>query len=172
MKQLIVIIGPNAVGKSTTAKKIVEQHSKCAFVDSDWCRVMNPFVLTNTTQKLVIDNIYCLLYNYLTCKDINTVIFTHSWHGGRREIYDCIIGKLKKEKVIFKENIIILKCSYIENERRALIDERDINRIERGLENTFLFYDEFNFPVFDTTRMTIQEVAEQIWDFVNKKNDL
>ena len=57
VKQLIVIIGPNAVGKSSTAKKIVEQYSKCAYVDSDWCRVMNPFELTNTTKKIVSDNI-------------------------------------------------------------------------------------------------------------------
>ena len=36
MKQLIVIIGANAVGKSSTAKKIVEQYQRSAFVDSDW----------------------------------------------------------------------------------------------------------------------------------------
>jgi adenylate kinase family enzyme len=50
MKQLIIIIGPNGVGKSTTAKKIVEQFEKTAYVDSDWCRVMNPFAFTETTK--------------------------------------------------------------------------------------------------------------------------
>lgn len=43
MKQLIVIVGPNGVGKTTAAKKIVELYENVAYVDSDWCRVMNPF---------------------------------------------------------------------------------------------------------------------------------
>ena len=47
MKRLIVIIGPNAVGKTTTAKCLVEKLPQTAYVDSDWCRCMNPFLLTD-----------------------------------------------------------------------------------------------------------------------------
>ena len=65
MKKLIVIIGPNGVGKSTTARNIVERYENTAYVDSDWCRVMNPFSLTEKTKQTVINNIYCLLRNYL-----------------------------------------------------------------------------------------------------------
>ena len=167
MTRLLIIVGPNGVGKSTTAMKLKEQHPRSAFVDSDWCRVMNPFTLTDTTKKTVIENIYCLLRNYLLCEEISTVIFTYSWHGGRKELYDKVIRKLKNDKIDFQEIIIILKCSESENRRRALGDNRDEERIERGLKNTFSFYDEFKFPSIDTTSMTILEVAERVWKMVD-----
>ena len=43
MKKLILIIGPNGVGKTTTAKILLQKLSKCAYVDADWCRAINPF---------------------------------------------------------------------------------------------------------------------------------
>ena len=167
MKKLIVILGPNGVGKSTTAMKIKEQYPKSAFVDSDWCRVMNPFALTDITKATVVENMYCLLRNYLFCEEISTVIFTYSWHGGRKELYDRVIKKLQSDGIDFQEIIVILKCSESENRRRALVDNRDEERIERGMKNTFSFYDEFTYPCIDTTNMTVLEVAEYIWSFVN-----
>ena len=66
-KKLIVIIGPNGVGKSSAAKKLVTHCSKSAFVDSHWCRVMNPFPFTEGTKKVVTDNIFCFIRNYMQC---------------------------------------------------------------------------------------------------------
>ena len=162
MKQLIVIIGPNGVGKSTTAKKIVEQCENTAFVDSDWCRYMNPFDFTETTKHTIVDNIYCLLHNYLSCSDINTVVFTYGWHGERKEIYASAIEKLRNDSLDFKETIIILKCTKDENIRRAIKDGRDEIRVQRGMEMTFSFYDEYDYPCIDTTDMTAEQVAFKI----------
>lgn len=166
MTQLIVILGPNGVGKSTTAMKIKDQYSGSAFVDSDWCRVMNPFPLTDITKETVIKNMYCLLRNYLLCEEINTIIFTYSWHGGRKELYDKVITLLRNDGIEFKENIIILKCSEPENRKRALADNRDIERVERGMQNTFSFYDELEYPCINTTNMTVSEAAERVWSEV------
>lgn len=165
MKNLIVIVGPNGVGKSTTGKNIVEKYPKTALVDSDWCRAINPFILTESTKQTVTDNIYCLLHNYLICDDIDTVVFTHSWHGERKSIYDKVISKLKNDKIKFKENIVVLKCSESENIRRAIKDNRDETRIARGIKNTFSFYDNLNYPIIDTTDMNVAEVAELIVKF-------
>lgn len=167
MKKLIVIIGPNGVGKSTTAMKMKEQYSKTAFVDSDWCRAINPFTLTDITKKTVMENLYCLLRNYLLCAEINTIIFTYSWHGGRKEIYDNLIKQLQNDGIDFQEIIVILKCSETENRKRALIDNRNKERIERGMKNTFSFYNKFQYPCIDTTNMTVSEVSEQIWRLAN-----
>lgn len=56
IKRLIVIVGPNAVGKTTTAKCLVEKRSKTAYVDSDWCRYMKPFHFTEITKQTVTKN--------------------------------------------------------------------------------------------------------------------
>lgn len=167
MKQLIVIIGPNGVGKSTTAKKIVEQCEKTAYVDSDWCRVMNPFAFTEITKQTIAENIYCLLHNYLSCSDINTVVFTYGWHGERKEIYRRVIEKLRNDCIEFKDTIIILKCTRDENIRRATKDGRDEMRIKRGMEMTFSFYDEYDYPCIDTTDMTSAQVALKIKSMIN-----
>jgi len=162
MKQLIVIIGPNAVGKTTTAKCLVEKLPKTAYVDSDWCRFMNPFQLSEITKQTVTKNIYDLLYNYLSCEALENVIFTYSWHGERKEIYDNLICGLKDTGLQFEEKIVVLKCSEEENRNRAKCDGRDMTRIERGMRNTFSFYDEYTYPSVDTTDMTPEEATEEI----------
>ena len=162
MKQLIVIVGPNAVGKSTTAEKIVELCPQSAFIDSDWCRVMNPFLLTDVTKETVIENMYSLLRNYLVCEAISIVVFVYSWHGERKEMYDRVMKKLRDDEIGFQENIVILKCSEDENRRRAIADNRDAERVERGIKNTFSFYDEYDYPCVDTTGMTIAEAVERV----------
>lgn len=131
-------------------------------MDSDWCRVMNPFTFTKATKQTISDNIYCLLHNYLACSDINTVVFTYGWHGGRKEIYERVMEKLRSDDIKFKENVIILKCSEDENIKRAIEDGRDETRIKRGMKMTFSFYDDYNYPCIDTTDMTPSQVAQEI----------
>lgn len=41
-------------------------------------------------------------------------------------------------------------------------DGRDEVRIDRGIKNTFSFYDDYAYPCIDTTDMTPAEVAEKI----------
>ena len=123
---------------------------------------MNPFKLKDVTKQVVENNIYCLLHNYLSCDEISTVVFTHSWHGSRKEIYDSVMMKLRDDGIEFKEHVIILKCNEAENRKRGISDGRDKERIDRGMKNTFSFYDEYDYSCIDTTHMTPTEVAEKI----------
>ena len=162
MKQLIIIIGPNGVGKTTSAKEILQSLPHTAYVDSDWCRMTNPFEFTKITKNTVENNIYCLLSNYLNCNDIDTVLFTYAWHGERKEIYENVMARLKEDGIKFKESIFVLKCSKDENIKRARKDGRDEVRIDRGIKNTFDFYDGYDYPTIDTTLMTPSQVAAKI----------
>ena len=162
MKRLIVIIGPNAVGKTTTARCLVEELPKTAYVDSDWCRFINPFQFTEITKQTVTKNMYDMLHNYLVCEEIENVIFTYSWHGNRKEIYDNLIFKLKSDGIEFDEKIVVLKCSKEENINRAKKDGRDRIRIERGMKSTFSFYDGYDYTSIDSTNMSANEVAKRI----------
>lgn len=168
MKQIISILGPNAVGKSTTASILLEECPMSAYIDSDWCRAINPFIFTPSTKKAVTDNISCLLKNYLLCDDIETIFFPYSFHGERKAIFEEVISRLKNEQIEFGVHHIILKCSEAENIKRAIIDGRDETRIQRGMRNTFHYYDELRYPVIDTTNIKPEQVAEQILKIVRE----
>lgn len=159
-KKLIVIVGPNGVGKSTTAKALLARYTKGAFVDSDWCRVINPFSFTQETKETVICNIFCLIHNYMLCKDVNYVIFTYGFHGERKSIFDEVLCRLQEEGDCFELTLVILKCTLNENIRRMKADGREENRIKRGIENTFHFYDTYDAPVIDTTELNLEQVAD------------
>lgn len=161
-KKLIVIVGPNGVGKSTTAKALLARYTKSALVDSDWCRVINPFSFTEETKETVIHNIFCLIHNYMLCKDVDRVIFTYGFHGERKNIFDEVLRRLRRTGVDFDLTLVILKCSLSENIRRMECDGRDENRIKRGIENTFHFYDTYDDPVIDTTELKVEQVVDRI----------
>lgn len=161
-KRLITIVGPNGVGKSTTAKALVQMRPKTAYVDSDWCRVINPFAFTESTKKTVTDNIFCLLRNDLLCDDIDCVIFTYGFHGERQSIFDEVIARLRRENILFDLHIVVLHCTYDENIRRATADGRDPERIERGMKTTFSFYETKPYPVIETTNLTPTQAARAV----------
>ncbi len=109
---------------------------------------------------------YDILRNYLICKEIENVIFTYSWHGERKEIYDNLLSQLKSDEIEFEEKIVVLKCSKEENICRAEKDGRDRARIERGIKNTISFYDLYDYPSIDSTNMSTNEVAEKIIELI------
>ncbi len=56
----------------------------------------------------------------------------------------------------------ILKCSLNENIQRIILDGREENRIKRGINNTFHFYEKYDYPIIDTTDLKIDQVADRI----------
>ncbi len=168
MKNIILITGPNGVGKSTTAKSLLSKLNKSAYIDADWCRAINPFHFTKETKIAVTQNIYSMLRNYLMCKDIEWIIFPYSLHGERQSIWENVLEELKRDNLEFNLYPVILKCSKEENVRRAKQDNRDKERIERGMKNTFSCYDTYTCPFIDTTNLTPDEVADGIINMVSK----
>lgn len=164
VKKLITIVGANGVGKTTTSNVLLQMCSHSAYVDADWCRAINPFQFTEKTKETVTENIFCLFRNYLLCDDIATLIFPYGFHGERKSIYDEVICRLRGEAISFEEHIVVLKCEYEENKKRSIKDNRDSERVERGMRNTFNFYDGFDYPTIDTTTLSPEEVAKKIID--------
>lgn len=162
MKKLIVLLGPNGVGKSTAARTLMERCPGTACVDADWCRSFNPFPFTPATKETATDNLHALIRNDLRCVDIQTVVWPYGLHGERQAIYEDVIRRLAADKLDFQLHPIILKCSMEETLRRCKADGRDRERTERGIVNTFTLYDEMDFPAIDTTDLSAEETVSKI----------
>lgn len=162
MKNLILVCGANGVGKSSACKALIEIMPGSAYIDSDYCRYMNPFRFTEEEIKIVVSNISTMMVNYFSCSTIEHVIFQYGFHGVRKRIFADILGVLDAETVPYNFCPIILECEREENIRRMKNDHRDNVRIERALEYTRSIYDEYDYPRIDGTRLTVKESAIHI----------
>ena len=78
-----------------------------------------------------------------------------------------VINKLREDSILFEACPIILKCCKEENIKRAIKDGRDMQRIERGIKNTFAFYEEYTYPNLYSTYLQPNQVAEKIIEILN-----
>ena len=161
-KTLLMILGPNGVGKSTAARLLMELRPHTAWVDADWCRAMNPFLLTEESEKTVEDNLFSLFFNFLSCPVVDTVVFPYGLHGDRAQRLERVLKRLDATPVSYCLKKVILVCSEEANRKRAIQDGRDFQRMERGLQNTLHFYDAFPEPKIDTTFLTPEQVVQKI----------
>lgn len=92
MKRLYLIGGPMGVGKTAACRELQSRLERSAFLDGDWCWDMRPFQVTAETKRMVMDNICCLLNNFLRCSAVDHVIFC--WVMHRREILDELLSRL------------------------------------------------------------------------------
>ena len=180
MKTLVVVFVPNGVGKSTVCGKLLEQTPQSAYLDAEWCRMINPFPFTPCTLDLVARNMTDLLANYLNCPEIRTGFFPYGLHGARREIWERVLTALRERCGEFRFCPILLLCGEEENIRRMQTDGRDEERIRRAVQASRSVYADCPFPAIDVTCLTPTETAgeiqgllarESFWnDFKTKEN--
>ena len=61
MKTLLLIGGPMGVGKTSVCRCLQKKLNNSVFLDGDWCWDSNPFLVTEETKEMVMDNIGYLL---------------------------------------------------------------------------------------------------------------
>ncbi len=160
MKNILFLCGPNGIGKTTVSKEIVKQLPNSAYVDSDPCRIMNPFILNDDTIPTIAKNISDLLINYLKCPIVNTVVFSYGFHGRRREIFQRVISEISKTEHNFIP--LLLWCSEEENINRMNLDSRSANRIQIALNESRIAFNDVTYPKLDITNMSVSEAAKAI----------
>lgn len=161
MKTLYLIGGPMGVGKTATSKELKSMLPSSVMLDGDWCWDMHPFVVTDETKAMVMDNIAYLLGNFIRCSAFSHVIFC--WVMHEQSIIDQLLSKipLKGVRVVS----LSLLCSPAELSRRLQSDIdvglRTQDVIARSLERLPL-YDALNTRKLYTDGMTAQEAARAI----------
>lgn len=160
MKNILFLCGPNGIGKTTICKEIIKQLPNSAYVDSDPCRVMNPFVLNDDTIPTIAKNISDLIINYLKCPIVNTVVFSYGFHGRRREVFQRILSEISEMEYDFIP--FLLWCSEEENINRINFDNRSASHIQRTLNESRKAFDDVIYPKLDITNLSVSEAAKTI----------
>ena len=167
MKNLIIINGVMGVGKTTISRELNRQLDKSVWLDGDWCWMMNPFVVNESTKKMVQQNITFMLNNFLKQSEFENIIF--NWVIDEEEIYDLILSKLDRHKFeLFK---ITLMCSEEELVRRIRKDIkvgiRDEDNIKRSVEKLNK-YKKLNSHKIETDNRRIDEIVLEIKKYLYK----
>lgn len=133
MKKLIFINGTMGVGKTTISQQLKQQLPYSVFLDGDWCWDASPFVVTEETKTMVIDNIVHVLNNFLKCQTYETVIFC--WVMDEQEIIDSIVSKLSTPYQMFVFSLICSKEALVRRLKKDIdlgIRKEDV--LERSIE--------------------------------------
>lgn len=149
------------IGKTSTCQILKRQLPNSVFLDGDWCWDMNPFIVTEETKQMVIDNICFLLNNFINCSVYENIIFC--WVMHEQAIIDTLISRLNIQAA-FLHNISLI-CSPEELEARLNKDivagNRDSGILNRSLERLPL-YQTLNTRKIDVTNLTPEAVAASI----------
>lgn len=97
MKHLLLIGGTMGVGKSAVCRELLELLEPGVYLDGDWCWNMRPFLVTEETKAMVLDNITAMLTRFLQCPELQYVIF--GWVMHQQEILDTICARVPLDGV-------------------------------------------------------------------------
>jgi broad-specificity NMP kinase len=160
MKKLIFINGTMGVGKTTISQQLKQQLPYSVFLDGDWCWDASPFVVTEETKTMVIDNIVHLLNNFLKCQTYETVIFC--WVMDEQEIIDSIVSKLSTPYQMFVFSLICSKEALVRRLKKDIdlgIRKEDV--LERSIEKLSK-YQLIESIKLDVSNMNQRQVAMDI----------
>lgn len=161
MKKLIIINGIPGVGKTTVCKKLYKQILGSAWLDGDWCWMMNPFIVTEENKKMVEDNIVFLLRNFLNNSSYKCVIF--NWVIGSEKIFESILSRL--EDIEFQLYKITLMCSSKSLRERMIKDGREEKQIVNSI-NRLNFYEDMDTYKIDTANISVESVVSEILEVI------
>lgn len=163
MKNLIFISGTMGIGKTATSRELQRLLSNCVFLDGDWCWDASPFIVTDETKHMVLDNIAYLLSGFLKCSAYENIIFC--WVMNEPDTGKDILGRLSSNQYRLHEFSLI--CSPDALSKRIAIDaaadKRDKDIFERSvirLES----YKSMDTHKIDVSDISAKRAAEMIME--------
>lgn len=161
MKRLYLVGGTMGVGKTTACQALERMLPRAAMLDGDWLWDADPFVVTDETKAMVLDNIRHVLGNLLRCSEYDNVIFC--WVMHEQQIIDDVLSALDLSgcEVV----AVSLTCSPGELARRIQDDvdrgAREPDVLDRSLARLPL-YEVLRTQRLDVTGLSPEETARAL----------
>jgi len=151
------------VGKTAVSNILKKELPNTVFLDGDNCWNASPFIVTEETKAMVLDNICHLLNNFIHCTAYENIIFC--WVLDRQETIDYILSRLDTKYCKVKS--ISLICNENALCQRLLQDiqsgKRNKDIIARSLERLPLF------GCLDTVKINVSDcTAEEVAGKIEK----
>jgi len=162
VKKLVIIAGPAGIGKTTVCQRLFKTIEGCAWLDGDWCWMVNPYPGKTDEQKAYsLESFGRILDGYFN--DENTDIIFFSWMIQRDFMFKLVIDKISYKK--YEVIKIVLVC----DEKVFLQRLIDGNRSERKINNPddMEKYRSLNAHVLDTTNLSVCDTANKIMSLIN-----
>lgn len=162
MKQLYLIGGTMGVGKTAACQQLKQLFNKSVFLDGDWVWDLHPFVVTQETKAMAMDNITHLLTSFLRCSEIENIVFC--WVMHEQAIIDDLLSRLPLEgcRVIPVSLVCSPQALTARLQKDVDTGVRTPDVIARSLARLPL-YDRLNTIRIDTTDISAQETARAIF---------
>ena len=158
MKDLYLIGGAMGIGKTAVGQQLKRDLLNSVFLDEDWCWDADPFLVTEETKAMVLENICCLLNNFLRCTACDHVIFC--WVMHQQEIIDAILSRLNAENC--RVHCLSLVCRPDVLEKRLQGDIAEGVRTPDSLEKSLSYlplYGALHTEKVDTSELPVQQAA-------------
>ena len=161
MKHLYLIGGPMGVGKTAACRQLHHLLNRSVFLDGDWCWDMHPFVVSEETRAMVMDNITHLLGNFLRCSAFDHVIFC--WVMHQQAMMDDLLARLPLSDVsVIRVSLVCSEAALTERLRQDIgAGLRTPDVLARSLAYLPL-YPALNTVKLDTTEWTAAQTAQAI----------
>ena len=161
MKNLILINGTMGAGKTTVSRALQKILPDAVFLDGDWCWDADPFLVTEETKRMVMENITFLLAQFLDCSAYQNVIFC--WVMHEQHILSEVLARLRTQSsrvlcVTLVQSEDVLRKRLMQDIARGSRDEAVIARSLSQLGG----YAEMNTVKLDTRALSPDGAARRI----------
>jgi len=157
MKKFVMVAGPPGVGKTAVCRRIFQSVDGCAWLDGDWCWMVNPYPGKTEAQKTYAERAFgYILDGYML--DPNTRVILFSWMIQHDFMFDLVTDRMARKE--FELTKVALVCEEAEYIRRLRAGGREAEKIERP--DDMGKYRALDAHVIDTTGLTVAETADRV----------
>lgn len=161
VKKLVLVAGAPGVGKTTLCKQLIKSIDGCAWLDSDWCWMIHPWIPKTAEQKKYTEDSFSrILRGYLENESIHTVLF--SWVMHSTWMFDLITEPLSDLTFDIREIAIV--CDKEQHIERMKLDGRrnEQANFPESMDN----YYKLGANIIDVSSLSFNEAVKSAVNFI------